>query len=112
MSPLEQPRSAEDRPPPGNRPPPGAPRYTAGARAILRIPALAADRYTAMLDDCPADRPDWATAHHAFLQETWRLPHVPRRSATPLPPCSPHSATPCRRPAPALRWPWTGTSTG
>ncbi|WP_405582847.1 thiopeptide-type bacteriocin biosynthesis protein [Streptomyces sp. NBC_01190] len=77
MSPLEQPRSAEDRPPPGNRPPPGAPRYTAGARAILRIPALAADRYTAMLDDCPADRPDWATAHHAFLQETWRLPHVP-----------------------------------
>ncbi|MFJ1707214.1 thiopeptide-type bacteriocin biosynthesis protein [Kitasatospora sp. NPDC088346] len=53
---------------------PDAPRYRAAAVAVLRIPALPADRYSELLAACPADDPHWPATHRALLAEAWRTP--------------------------------------
>ncbi|MEV4612764.1 thiopeptide-type bacteriocin biosynthesis protein [Kitasatospora sp. NPDC049258] len=53
---------------------PAVPRYRAAPVAVLRIPALPADSYAALLAACPAGDPHWPATHRALLAELWRRP--------------------------------------
>ncbi|MER8184726.1 thiopeptide-type bacteriocin biosynthesis protein [Kitasatospora sp. NPDC094015] len=48
---------------------PAAPRYRAAPVAVLRIPALPADRYGALLAACPPEDPRWPATHRALLAD-------------------------------------------